>query len=210
MIFDIKTVKSEEMVKNINRISLVFITMLVIICSSVYVSAIAANLGNARMVLHANTGDIIEKTVLVKNVNNETINIEAAASGDLASDVTIKNPKFSLAEGEEKNIELSIKVKKEGTTETKINVKFISQETQKGVGLSSTIIVIAGEGTGFPDEPTTTEPKTNTNSKLTLVIVATVATIILVILLGLLYLFSKKRSEQKDLKIKPKKESEKK
>lgn len=207
----------------------IFLILAMIFIGSVF--ALSANLGNARMVLHVKTGDLIEKTVLVKNVNNETINIEADASGDLAKDITIKNPKFTLAEGEEKNIEFTIKVRNEGTSESKINVKFISQVTKQGVGLSSTIIVIADKGNGtvnFDDSPDTSDTSgtdssgsaglTDLTSKLDIKFLAVAGTIILLVAFIILYIISTKKRKVAEIKevreekgsIKSKKEIEKK
>lgn len=113
------------------------------------VLAITGSIGNARMVLRATQGDSIEKYILVKNVNNVSLDIELSASGELENYTKIKDDKFSLAAGEEKKAYFTIKVAKEGTTETKINVKFMPADGKNGVGLSSTVIVIAEKGEGL-------------------------------------------------------------
>ena len=123
--------------------------LIVLLVSMVSVSAITGSIGNARMILHAEQGDTIEKSVLVKNVNDVAVDIELTASGDLADYVDIQDEKFTLRAGEEKKAYFTIEVKKAGTTETKINVKFTPQEGKNGVGLSSTIIIIAEESSWF-------------------------------------------------------------
>ena len=113
--------------------------------------AVTGNIGNARMVLRANVGDTIEKTILVKNINNGSVDIELFASGDLEKDITVVDSKFTLGVGEEKDAKFRIKVRNEGTFESKINVKFYSQTEKQGIGLSSTVIVIASQGDDTDD-----------------------------------------------------------
>ena len=130
---------------NFKKSVVLLVFLFLILASFIYVSAITGSIGNARMVLRANLGDKIDKSILVKNVNNVSINIELNAEGDLAEDIIIKDKEFTLSPGEEKKASFTINVKKSGTTESKINVKFSPVEGGTGVGLSSTIIVIANE-----------------------------------------------------------------
>lgn len=132
--------------KNI-YISLIIIVIIFGFISSAY--AITGSIGNARMILKENqdgetikVGDKIEKYVLVKNVNEVNVDITLFSSGDLGEYVDIRDKEFTLAPGEEKKAYFIIEVKKGGTTETRINVQF-SPEEGNGVGLSSTVIIIA-------------------------------------------------------------------
>ena len=125
-----------------------FVVVLIFLSSSVF--AITGSIGNARMILRAEQGDSIEKYILVKNVNNVSVNIELSASGDLEDYVDIKDSNFSLGPEEEKKAYFTIQAAKPGTTETKINVKFSPVDGKNGVGLSSTVIVITKE-TGWFD-----------------------------------------------------------
>lgn len=120
-----------------------------ILCS--FVSAITGSLGNARMVLRADVGDSIDKYLTIKNVNDIPITIEIAASGDLEDYIKIKESNFTLSPGEERKADFTVYVAKNGTTETKLNVKY-SQEKGSGVGLSSTVIVIANGDDSDIDE----------------------------------------------------------
>lgn len=108
-----------------------------------YTSAITGSIGNARMVLRVNTGDKVEKYILVKNVNDVPVDIELIKSGDLADYIEIKDNNFTLAPGQDRKAYFTIDIKEPGTSESKINVKFSPKEVGNGVGLSSTIIVIA-------------------------------------------------------------------
>ncbi|MEK6914550.1 MAG: hypothetical protein AABW83_02760 [Nanoarchaeota archaeon] len=128
--------------KSSNQIVLfsIFILIVIILVTNVY--AITGSIGNARMILRLEIGDKIEKSILVKNINDVPVNIELIAIGDLEDYITIKDKSFSLQPKEEKKAFFTIDVKKGGTTETKINVKFSPIDGGNGVGLSSTIIVI--------------------------------------------------------------------
>jgi hypothetical protein len=134
----------------------VIIFSLVIISLLVSVQAITGSIGNARMILRLDTGEQVEKYVLVKNVNDVPLDIEITVSGDLENSTEIKDKEFRLEPGEEKEAHFTIKALERGTTGTKINVVF-SPEQGSGVGLSSTVIVIArGESV---EEETTEESK---------------------------------------------------
>lgn len=132
--------------KKISSIALLITITLILflIILMPHVIAITGSLGFARMVLKAEVGDTIEKYILVRNVNSFPVNIELSVSGDLEKDIYIGDNNFTLAPSEEKKVYFTIEVKEEGTTESKINVKFISPNGES-IGLSSTIIVIAGQ-----------------------------------------------------------------
>jgi len=107
------------------------------------VLAITGSIGNARMILKLQTGEEIEKYILVKNVNEVPVDINISVTGDLAKYVNVKDKEFTLKAGEEKKAYFTIKATKPGTTETQVNVAF-TPEDGRGVGLSSTVIVVAG------------------------------------------------------------------
>ena len=140
---------------------IVSLLMTLILISNVL--AITASIGNARMILRAETGDILEKSILVKNVNDVAVNIILTASGDLEKDIIIKDKNFILQPNEEKKAFFTIKVTKAGTTESKINVQFTLVGEKNGAGLSSNIIVIANE-TGGSEEENTDEAEVNTEN----------------------------------------------
>ncbi len=131
--------------KTTNYVCLGIALALILLISVSFASAITGSIGNARMILRASQGDTIDKYVLVKNVNNVSIDIEIFASGDLAKYIDVKDKKFTLSSGEEKNAYFTIKVPTNGTSESSINVKFTPQDGGNGVGLSSTVIIIANE-----------------------------------------------------------------
>lgn len=138
----------------------VFLLLMLCVFSISSVVAITGSIGNARMILRAETGDTLEKYILVKNVNDIALDIELSAVGDLAEYIKIQEDKFTLEPNSEKMAYFTVKVKKSGTTEGKINVMFAPTDGGSGVGLSSTVIVIAeGEddnswfGWGDNDKP---------------------------------------------------------
>ena len=142
--------------------SIFIIILMLSFVSSVY--AITGSIGNARMILRPEIGDSIEKSILVKNVNDIAVDIELSTTGDLVEDIKIKDNKFRLNAGDEKKAFFTIDVRNSGTTETKINVKFIPIDGGNSVGLSSTIIIISeGEKNGgnifdiFKDDEETIE-----------------------------------------------------
>ena len=120
-----------------------------------YASAITGSIGNARMIISKDSegdkisvGDEIKKYVLVRNPNDVSVNIDIFASGDLEDYIDVEDDKFTLVAGEEKKAYFVVKVGIGGTTESRINVQFDPEEGS-GVGLSSTVIVVAQEPEGF-------------------------------------------------------------
>lgn len=125
----------------------IVLVFLILVFVSSFVSALTGSIGNARMVLKAEVGDTIEKYVLVKNVNDESVNISLSVSGNLTKETSLEEKGFILQPGEDKKAYFTIKPKKPGTYETRINVQFASLEDVNGtggsgVGLSSAIILI--------------------------------------------------------------------
>lgn len=117
--------------------------ILIFVSSISLIHAITGSIGNARMVLRVNTGDMIKKYILVKNVNEVPVNIELIKSGNLADNIEIKDNNFTLAPGQDRKAYFTIDIREAGTSESKINVKFSPKDGGNGVGLSSTVIVIA-------------------------------------------------------------------
>jgi len=130
---------------------LILAISLILILNLFSVSALEARIGNARMILRVEQGDTIERSIRVINSNNISVNITLFASGDLADDTEIIDKSFILVPDEEKKAKFKIKVTKAGTTETKINIQFTPTDEGNGVGLSSTIIIIAEENSIWND-----------------------------------------------------------
>jgi hypothetical protein len=121
--------------------------------------ALSASIGNARMILRpvVEEGEIttIEKSIQVNNVNDIAVKITGTPSKEFEEIVTIINPEFEIQPGDSHNMDFIISLEYGGRYEGKINVAFAPADPevkQSGVGLSSTIIIIA-EGPENPNPP---------------------------------------------------------
>ena len=210
-----------------NGIYLSLIVVVIVLYLSVsLVFAITGSIGNSRMVLRdVKVGDTIEKTILVINRNEVAVNVTMSATGDLAGDIDIIDNEFILQPGEEKKAAFKIKATKDGETESNINILFTPIDGGNGVGLSSTIIVLASKDGNSIFNPTEEEneeeiggvnikPGGNANAllgdegfKLDNVIIGVGLTLIMfVVLIILLVVYSRnKRGLVLEDEIKPKK-----
>jgi hypothetical protein len=108
----------------------------------VNVSAITGKIGNARMVLNLESGDSIEKSILVINDNDVSLRIDINATGSLEENTKIIDNSFILKPGEEKKAIFNLKAGDVGKYESRINIKFTPIETnESGIVLSSVIIL---------------------------------------------------------------------
>ena len=197
--------------------SLVFaVAILFLVVNGVLVSAITGSMGNARMILYPEvngwTNTVIDKTILVKNVNDVPINISLVRDENATKFIELIDETFTLEPGEERKAQFEIKVKKEGRYEGRINVFFKPVEGKEpGVVLSSTIIVVAKKNQGDEDIPDdiTNEGGTGevilgneNNGQLSNVVkIWGIITIVLIIvLLVLFYIWGKKRNQSKKRK----------
>ena len=206
--------------------SLVFtFAILLLITSGALVSAITGSMGNAKMILYPDvngwTNTVLEKTILVKNVNDVPINVTLIPDANATKFVEIIDKSFILQPGEEKKAQFDVKVRKVGTYNGQINVFFRpANGTEGGVVLSSNIIVIARKNQGYTDNNTDTPVKNNTNNNTTgdngsnngsdiekpnlLLIWGVGFVVLLLVLLLLLYIWNKKRGRSKKRKNKSK------
>ena len=126
------------------------IKILIVFCLIILMTgatlAITASIGNARMVLRGDVGDSFEKSIRVINTNDVAVDVELSSGGDLEDYILIKDDGFRLEPGKDKKAYFTLGVEKSGTTESYINIQFTPVEGGNGVGLTSTIIVIAGDG----------------------------------------------------------------
>ncbi len=189
------------------------------------ITAITGSIGNARMILRGEVGDEIQKSILVKNVNDIPLKIETFPSGDLKNSIEILDNNFTLQPDEQKKANFILKITKSGTTESNINIKF-TPEDGNGVGLSSTVIVIAKgndseyeEEEGFFDnlfnkneEETQENQETENNPSVTgsavgetnikkpIAIAVTGTIMILFITISLLYYLKSKKQKEEETK----------
>jgi len=127
----------------LKRVVVGFLVLVLVFSLVGSVFATKASIKNARMILRVNQGDEIERYVQVNNVNEFDVDIELTVAGDLEDYLELTEDNFTLKPGESKQVYFTITAAKSGTTETKINVKFVPVDGGNGVGLSSTVIVIA-------------------------------------------------------------------
>ena len=189
-----------------------------------FLTAITGSIGNAKMVLYPEVNGItftkIEKSILVKNVNEESINVTLQIDEETAKFIELIDESFTLDAGEEENADFIVKVRKEGNYEGKIAVFFASLDEEKkaGVALSSTIVVVARKDQSYrenniretddnTEEETTTgnvvtdsEPGVKSSSKNTLLLMVAGVFILLIILFILLILAVKKRKRRNGVK----------
>ncbi len=154
------------MISKRSCINLVVIFLL--ISNVMIISAITGSIGNSRMILYpefnGKTATSIEKSILVKNVNNASINITLKIAEDSDDFLELIDNEFVLGAGEEKKARFLVLIKKEGKYNGKINVFFTSAEGKgPGVVLTSSISAIttkAGD-TNLEDD---TNPENDTSS----------------------------------------------
>jgi hypothetical protein len=144
------------------RLSVVVAVLFLLVLNAGFSSAITGAMGNARMVLYPEvngwTNTVIEKSILVKNVNNERINITLQMNEGAEKFIELVDKSFILEPNTEKEAKFIVKVRKEGTYDAKINIFFSSVDEEKaGVALSSEIIVIAKKDQGYDDSKNQTD-----------------------------------------------------
>ncbi|MBS3081122.1 hypothetical protein J4221_06635 [Candidatus Pacearchaeota archaeon] len=194
-----------------NKNRILFSLIIVVLLIS-YVQAITGSIGNARMVLRLKQWEKIEKCILVKNVNDVAVNVGVSQTGELAEYINLKDKEFSLEPKTEKKACFDLMAAKSGTTESKINIKFAPVDGKNGVGLSSTIIVIAEESEPgllnniFADSSDNSEDvdaesgQALTGNKIlkkTVIVSSGITIVLFAILLVLLVLYSKKKKIMK-------------
>ena len=206
--------------------SLIFgFVALFLIVNGVLISAITGSIGNARMVLYpevdGKTDTIIEKTILVKNVNDIPINITLVADEGAKEFIEVIDKTFILEAKDEKKAQFEVRVKKEGTYEGRINVFFTPIEgNEPGVVLASSITVIAKKEKNYEeleeeedlnldeieDEFSDTQSleKNSSESKNGTAFLIISTCVLLLVLIFLFYLGGKKRKPSKSKKRKNK------
>ena len=123
------------------RLLLIVFIFLIILIMLEFVSAITGSIGNARIIIKTKPGEIVEKYILIRNVNDVPVRIELSTSGDLADELNLENNSFELQPSEDKKAYFTIKSDNIGIFETRINVLFKTLDGGNGVGLYSVIIL---------------------------------------------------------------------
>ena len=137
----------------IKGLGVVVVILFILFVSVGAASAITGAMGNAKMVLYPEVNGFtyteIEKSLLIKNVNDEPINITLQVDDETGEFIELIDESFILEPKTERKAQFTVKVKEEGTYKGKINVLFSSLGEQKtGVGLSSEVIVVAKKDQG--------------------------------------------------------------
>src|SRR3989344_7357568 len=206
-----------------SRVCSTFIVVLLILMNSVFVSAITGSIGNARMILsetlNPELGELdgkttvtIEKSILVRNVNDIPVNVTLKVDPDGGEFIEIIDDNFILEAADngvtEKKARFNVNIKDEGSYEGKINVFFAPVNSDEpGVVLSSTIIVNANPGEDYTDDGDNSEDNTPiagwaTNEGLNKGAIALgISTLILIVLLGVLVYVQQKKASARELLI---------
>lgn len=141
-----KGIVQERIFLQREKILLVFSISLILLMLT-FSSALTAKIGNARAVITGEVGDTIERTIKVINDNDVDVIVELFPAGELSDDIKIIDNNFTLLPGEERHARFEIYLRKAGSTENNINVRFTQVGEKQGVGISSTLIVNSvGEG----------------------------------------------------------------
>jgi len=184
-------------------------------------SAITASIGNSRMILYPESDEEIRRSILVKNVNDLSVDIKLIIDNSTANVVKLEEEFFSLPPNEEKKAYFTIRATSPKTEHSKIFVSF-NAESENSVGLSSTITLNPNsdnpddfapkpveEPQDDEEEPIASEENKaniittitsnvaqNNDSELMLspLIVLSITTIVLVIILASLFVYAKKKS----------------
>ena len=136
-----------------------FSIVLILLLSVSNVFGVTASIANARMVLYANITDgeptIIEKSISVININNESVSISVKPSEEFENITTIINKSFILLPDESKDANFLLNISSSGKYIGRIFVDFqplndsFSKLNVSGVGLASHITVVGRNLTAF-------------------------------------------------------------
>ena len=149
------------------------IVLLFVLIFSNSVFAITGSIGNAKMILSVDVGDTVERSILVKNVNNVSVNVSVSATGDLEKEIIILDKEFALESGDEKKAWFKVKLNKEGTYNNKINVKFIPSDINgSGVGLASNVIIKVGDTIADSEDDEAVEDIDDNENKTSLILIS--------------------------------------
>lgn len=124
------------------------LVLLLVLTTNVF--ALSASIGNAKAILRpefaAGETHVIERTILVRNINDISVMINLEAKGDLLGMTEIIDEEFELLAGEEKDARFKITLEEHGTFEGDIAVSFTPLEgDDNGVGLLSNMIILTQE-----------------------------------------------------------------
>lgn len=163
------------------------VAVLLLLATTELVAGLSATIGNARVVLRPELTPgrttFIERSLLVRNVNNFSVKVSLELDSVLTKIVDLPEKNYVLQAGQELDVPFTIMLKEEGYYEGRIYVLFQPNEAgvkDSPVGLTSTLVIITSnydpnvhqryvEETPTTPEINTTEPPVNeeTNSEVT-------------------------------------------
>jgi hypothetical protein len=115
------------------------------------VSALTANISNPRVVLY---GDVVkgktlqlQNDVVVNNDNNYDVLIKINESGDWENRVVLDEKEFTLKAGENRQVNYTINIDKEGTYNGDIIVTFTESSTKTDLSIAQELEVFAKSST---------------------------------------------------------------
>jgi len=133
-----------------------FIIVIFCLLLTPFASAITGSIGNAKAIVTVDLSksNILERTVLVKNVNDFAINIKLEPAEDIEFITEIIKKEFVLGPNEEKKAAYKVTIPKEGIYNGNIVVFFSPPEGGgAGVVLQSNLIIKAvGESSGIIED----------------------------------------------------------
>jgi len=137
-----------------------FLISLMILLVVPSVSALTASIGNARMILRPEVNDgetvTIDKSILVKNVNNITIKATLQTDKLFSEIIELIDEEVVLEPGESQEAKFRITIKSGGSYSGKVLITFFPNDPeieQPSVGLASNIVIIAeGDVTEWYDD----------------------------------------------------------
>jgi len=107
-------------------------------------NALIVYLRPPKMIIRFNTSDTVERSLVVENRNNISMNINATMNGNITDVITIKNPAFEIFPNETKNIDFVTSTKNPGVYSGLILVTYTTEETEP-ITLQADITVVATE-----------------------------------------------------------------
>ena len=142
-------------------------SLLIILFLIPFVNGLIGSIGNAKAIVTVDLEktNLLERTVLIKNVNNVSVTIKLEPSGDIENITEILDKEFSLNPNGEKNARFKVTIPKSGTYNGLINIFFKPVEGKgAGVALQSNWIIKAVNGAATNSEnPSVSNSNTDDN-----------------------------------------------
>lgn len=146
---------------------LLIITILFILLVP-FVSAITGSIGNAKAIVTVDLSksNVLERTVLVRNVNNFSISVKLEPADDLEKITEIIDKEFELGPGEEKKARFKVTIPEPKTYSGNIVVFFNPPEGKgAGVVLQANLIIKASNNPEPEDSPEETNDQTEEDTE---------------------------------------------